>query len=459
MKAFLSSLLFLLLATTGFCQAQIEDFLNGQVSGKNIFLEYDYAAMLDSIDALNLELSSIDWGVYTQIRESILGEHPLDESGWSVAVSNDGQIIAIGGLKNDDAGANSGHVRVYSWEESSAEWQQMGLDINGLSAGDGCGRSVSLSADGTVLAVGANGNDSFASNSGHTRVFSWDGSDWQQMGLDIYGELSGDYSGFSVSLAADGNSVAIGSPTNGTATNGTARVFGWDGDNLTWSQVGANINGEDIGDQFGVSVSLSSDGSILSVGASLNDGSGVDAGHVRIYELTNSNAWSQLGGDIDGELTDDRSGYSVSLSADGSKVAVGAVKNDDNGDRSGHVKVYQWNTTSEEWDQLGMSIPGEAAYDWSGWSVALSLDGNRLAISSTYNDDNGTNAGHVRVYSWDVDSGAWLQYGDDIDGEVSGDESGWSVDLSADGNVLVIGSPGNDDNGTDSGHVRIMVAN
>jgi len=106
-----------------------------------------------------------------------------------------------------------------------------------------------------------------------------------------------------------------------------------------------------------------------------------------------------------------------------------------------------------------MSIPGEAAYDWSGWSVALSLDGNRLAISSTYNDDNGTNAGHVRVYSWDVDSGAWLQYGDDIDGEVSGDESGWSVDLSADGDVLVIGSPGNDDNGTDSGHVRIMVAN
>ena len=78
MKAFLSSLLFLLLATTVFCQAQIEDFLNGQVSGKNIFLEYDYTAMLDSIDALNLELSSVDWGVYTQIRESILGEHPLD---------------------------------------------------------------------------------------------------------------------------------------------------------------------------------------------------------------------------------------------------------------------------------------------------------------------------------------------------------------------------------------------
>ena len=59
----------------------------------------------------------------------------------------------------------------------------------------------------------------------------------------------------------------------------------------------------------------------------------------------------------------------------------------------------------------------------------------------------------------DVDSGSWYQYGDDIDGEVSGDESGWSVDLSANGNVLIIGSPGIDDNGTDSGHVRIMVAN
>jgi hypothetical protein len=52
--------------------------------------------------------------------------------------------------------------------------------------------------------------------------------------------------------------------------------------------------------------------------------------------------------------------------------------------------------------------------------VALSDDGNTVAIGAYYNDGvNGTNSGHVRVYRFDGNT--WIQLGDDIDGETSTD--------------------------------------
>ena len=72
-----------------------------------------------------------------------------------------------------------------------------------------------------------------------------------------------------------------------------------------------------------MSVSLSSDGSTVAIGALGNDGNGSNAGHVRIYKNI-SGTWTQQGSDIDGEAAGDYSGYSVSLSSDGSTVAIGA---------------------------------------------------------------------------------------------------------------------------------------
>ena len=138
-----------------------------------------------------------------------------------------------------------------------------------------------------------------------------------------------------------------------------------------------------------------------------------------MYEWDNS-SWTQLGGDIDGEAAGDVSGNSVSLSSDGSVVAIGAPGNDGNGDGSGHVRVYEWDNTS--WTQLGggpQDIDGEAAYDESGNSVSLSSDGSIVAIGGWYNDANGNNSGHVRVYEWNNTS--WTQLGGDIDGEAADD--------------------------------------
>ena len=131
------------------------------------------------------------------------------------------------------------------------------------------------------------------------------------------------------------------------------------------------------------------------IGAYLNDGNGTSSGHVRIFSW-NGSAWIQVGADINGEAASDQSGISVSLSSDGSRVAIGAYNNDGNGTSAGHVRIYSWNGSA--WIQLGADINGEAASDYSGCSVSLSSDGSRVAIGAFGNDGNGSDAGHVRVY-------------------------------------------------------------
>ena len=226
-----------------------------------------------------------------------------------------------------------------------------------------------------------------------------------------------------------------------------------------WEQIGGAIYSEAAGDVSGRSVSLSSDGSVLAIGAPLNDGNGDFSGHVRVYERDGTVAlgWRQVGGAIYGEAAGDVSGRSVSLSSDGSVLAIGAPLNDGNGDFSGHVRVYERDgTVALGWRQVGGAIYGEAAGDVSGRSVSLSSDGSVLAIGAPLNDGNGDFSGHVRVYERDGTVAlGWRQVGGAIYGEAAGDELGRSVSLSSDGSVLAIGAPFNDINGFNSGHVRV----
>ncbi len=116
---------------------------------------------------------------------------------------------------------------------------------------------------------------------------------------------------------------------------------------------------------------------------------------------------TQIGLDINGEAASDFSGNSVSFSSDGSRVAIGAYGNDGNGSDAGHVRIYEF--TNCGWVQLGLDIDGEVAGDWSGWSVSLSSDGSRVAIGAYNNDGNAPWAGHVRIYDWN--GSAWVQVG------------------------------------------------
>jgi hypothetical protein len=173
----------------------------------------------------------------------------------------------------------------------------------------------------------------------------------------------------------------------------------------------AILNGEAAADNSGYSVSLSADGSIVAIGATGNDGNGTAAGHVRLYAW-NGSAWNQLGSDIDGEAEEDNSGYSVSLSSDGSTVAIGAFRNDGNGSDSGSTRLYKWDGLS--WNQLGLDIDGEAAGDRSGDSVSLSSDGSIVAIGAYGNDGTASSAGHTRIYQWNsgtlILGSTWQRY-------------------------------------------------
>ncbi len=122
--------------------------------------------------------------------------------------------------------------------------------------------------------------------------------------------------------------------------------------------------------------------------------------YVRIYENI-SGTWTQIGDDIDGEETDDDSGESVSLSADGTIVAIGACYNNGNGEESGHVRVYE--NVSGTWTQIGDDIDGEAAKRYSGRSVSLSGDGAIVAIDTRGNvfddgHDPYAQEGYIRVF-------------------------------------------------------------
>eukprot|EP00956_Cyclotella_meneghiniana_P001932 scaffold2092_cov23-Cyclotella_meneghiniana.AAC.1 len=341
-------------------------------------------------------------------------------------------------------------------------WDQLGQDIESEAAGGRFGWSVSISADGTTVAIGAWGNGSLA---GHVRVFKLAvGNNWIQLGQDINGEALGDRFGSSVAISADGTTVAIGAPYNGGSIdgNGHVRVFKLAVGN-NWEQLGQDINGEASGDRFGYSVSISADGATVAIGAYGNDDNGSGAGHVRVFKLAVGNNWEQLGQDIDGEASGDSSGRSVSISADGTTVAIGASYNDGNGSMAGHVRVFKL-AVGNNWEQLGQDIDGESSYDESGGSVFISADGTTVAIGASYNDGNvylddddcGSNMGHVRVFKLDVGNN-WVQLGQDIDGEAISDYSGQSVSISADGTTVAIGAYLNDgQNGRGSGHVRVF---
>jgi hypothetical protein len=269
-------------------------------------------------------------------------------------------------------------------------WEQPGSAIIGDASDDQLGRSVALSLDASTLAMGAPNYDSYT---GYVKVYCTDEDSGNrvQLGQTIYGDATDDYFGYYVDITADGMTIICGTPGYSIDDRpGYVRVFslvGGDEDinTATWNQISQDIIGEANGNWFLWSVFISKDGKTIAVGAPYNDGNnGVTSGHVRIYRLEEDDGtrWEQIGQDIDGEVADDYSGWSVSLSADGNTVAISSPWNDENGDVSGQVRVYRIDGQGSSWERLGQVIYGDNVYDRLGWSVNLSPDGNTLAIGS-----------------------------------------------------------------------------
>ena len=192
-------------------------------------------------------------------------------------------------------------------------------------------------------------------------------------------------------------------------------------------------------------MSLSAHGTRVAVGAPFNDGVDENSGRVRIYDYSAS-SWVQVG-DIAGAEYGNCIGTSVSLSADGFRVAIGS---DARGGRSGsnnkgYVEVYEYSSSSSSWLQIGATIEGEARNDRAGsgaGKVSLSADGTRLAIGAPQNGDSAYGIGHVRVYEYS--SSSWVQVGADLDGAAARGYCGTAVSLSVDGSRVAFSCPGGD---------------
>lgn len=453
-------------------------------------------------------------------------------SGTSVAISADGNTIAIGAQhesssargsnanQNDDSVYSAGAVYVFT--RGGNNWsQQAYLKASNPGRSDHFGNALALSADGNTLAVaafwessgatGVNGNqaDESIPQAGAVYVFTRSGSTWTQQayvkasntGAAGVGGIpgDGDQFGFSVALSGDGNTLAVGATTEDSNASGidgnqaddsaisAGAVYVFARTGSTWSQQ-AYIKSDSpaaftAGDMFGYSVALSANGSTLAVGVYDEGGSArtvngpIDAmrnGSGAAYVFTRSGAawsrqayikaWNSEGGDS--------WGVSVALSDAGDTLAVGALDEDclctgvihaasDEGatdqkanTSAGAAAVFVRAGTT--WTQQAyVKASNTGVEDWFGTRLALSGDGNTLAVGAQnedsaarsvngrQDDDSANEAGAVYLYTRTGSLWAQLAYVKASNNEAF-DEFGGAVALSRDGRTMVVGARGED---------------
>eukprot|EP01084_Bolivina_argentea_P256860 432622_1 len=329
-------------------------------------------------------------------------------------------------------------------QSTGVAWHQRGSDFGG----DGLGGHVSSNSDGTVVAIGAPMGSDLKGNVG---VWEYDGSDniWGQRGDAIVGEVSADFAGLGIALSKDGDVVAIGAPGHdavgdcdceGKVIELTMQYLGQSTVNILFSKSSSKpvcaLKDMNPGDEVACGLSKSKketqvkivvtksgekkalctmtvdtscssvivgtygcDNTMMVSGWKGNNNKecsfASSAGQTRIFEYTNEK-WTQRGSDINGEAEGDASGFSVALSNNGDVVAIGAPGNNAEAGYAGHVRIYEWLHNELEWAQRGKDIE-----DVLGMSVSLSYDGNIVAIAGL---------GHMRVYKY-VNDG-WEPRGD-----------------------------------------------
>ena len=441
-----------------------------------------------------------------------------DMFGSSVSLNSDGTKLAVGTPRDDSGGSNQGADRgaVYLYTVGGSGWGSTVTQVVKLSHGaslssgtvsldddDEFGSSVSLNGDGTQLAVGAPYDDDGGLNRGAVYLYTVGGSSWgrtvtQAVKLsDSYTSVSlddGDEFGSSVSLSGNGTQLAVGAPRDDDGGIDRGAVYLYTVGGSSWgrtvtqavklSDSHASVS-LDSDDRFGKSVSLSGNGTQLAVGALRDDDGGRFRGAVYLYTVGGF-SWGRIvtqavklshgaflsSGTI--SLADwDEFGISVSLSADGTKLAIGATGDDDGGINRGAVYLYIVGGSSATWGSAATQTHTEFVIhnvaltltknETFGSAVAISDDGKKLAVGAQFNDTGGTDRGAVYLF----ELGGGDSFGDDVyytakiaDGNGvsldNGDKFGAAVALNNDGSTLVVGAPKDDTNGTNFGAVYVL---
>ena len=359
----------------------------------------------------------------------------LDWFGYDVAVSGDGNTVAVG-VPRDDSNSSSDPANndledsgaVYVFVKSTAGWEQQAyLKALSFDEGDQFGTSVSLSDDGNVLAIGASGEDSAAvgvnedasdnslNSSGAAYIFERIDEIWQQTNY-IKASNSGKFDSFGrvVSLSRDGQTLAvsaIGEQSNATSINGnqednsldqSGAVYVYSKTSNVWQQQAyiKASNADDL-DRFGQVVSLSGDGNTLLITTywedskfgDENDNSLEKAGAAYVFTRT-GNTWAQHSF-IKSPAPDagDWFGYSAALSKDGQTLSIGAIHeksastgingNPENNEAPltpGAVYLFKFIGNTWEFNTYFKSDVIDTTADF-GSDLALSSDGSVLVIS------------------------------------------------------------------------------
>ena len=289
------------------------------------------------------------------------------------------------------------------------------------------GISAALSADGnTALVVMSNRRSSKVWSA---YIFVRSGTTWSQEAKLLASDGAvGESFGASVALSSDGNTALVGSDDS---------AYAFVRSRTTWSQQ-AQLLGAD-GAAVGASVALSADGNTALLGAP-GDTVGGNSGQGSAYIFIRSGTtWSQQAKLLasDGAVGE-RFGASVALSADGNTALVGAYATFPGTQGS----VYALVRSGTTWSQQAKLLASDGAVqDQFGCSLALSDDGN-TALVGAYKIIIGSNTDQGAAYAFVRSGTTWSQQAKVLASDgAAGDYFGLSVSLSADGNIALVGAP------------------
>lgn len=314
--------------------------------------------------------------------------------GASVALSGDKSLLVIG--ESDMGYTGYGAGSVYTYVKSNGTWVQQGrTTASDASNGDRFGSSVALSGDGQVMLVGSPKDDDRGADSGSVYFFTRSGNSWVQRSKLTAADASQyDNFGSSVSLSSDGQAALVGSYYD----NGKGSVYFFTRSDLTWTQR-ARFEASDAAsqDEFGVSVAISGDGQTAFVGARYDDDRFANSGSVYVFTRS-GNTWTQQRKINPSDAAqNDLFGSGVALSYDGSVALIGSEQDDDKGSDSGSVYVYT--KSGSTWKQRRKLTANDAQVETKfGSSVTVSSDGSLVAIGAPWDRTKGTGAGAVYIF-------------------------------------------------------------
>ena len=317
--------------------------------------------------------------------------------GEAVSLSQDGNTAAVGAYWDNDNGSQSGSSYIFQWNGTS--WDETKLIASDGAAGDYFGKKISLSPDGNTVAVGAYMSDDHGDRSGSVYIYKWNGSTWEETKFTASDAAADDRFGCSLSLSRDGNTLAVGAfyDDDKGSESGSAYIYKWDG--INWEETKLIASDGGWMNQFGHSISLSYDGNTVVVGAYADNDNGSSSGSIYIYGWDGTQ-WNETKIIASDGETFTFFGTAVSLSRDGHTVAVGAsyISNTMYYFNSDPGSVYVYKRNGTMWDEIKIVATDGAGYDYFGETVSLSADGSTVLVGAFSDDDDGSQSGSVYIY-------------------------------------------------------------